>query len=187
VLPLMLHTRRLDIRQHTTWVVPTFQYSVRPDGFSFNFHPIAYFSRDGADRSHQVVAPLFWRFARPTSTTTIFVPFYWSFARGDSSTSVFFPFLFRGTSPDRRWTAVLNSVYVSGNRGGVPYWSFNFFPLFRVARPAPGDIEWDILLGMAGYGRRGDRRWVDVFWVPVEVGPRGDEAAIAGLDDGDRF
>jgi hypothetical protein len=181
-MPLMLHTRRLDIRQHTTWVVPTFQYSVRPDGWSFNFHPIAYFNRAG-DRSHQVVAPLFWRFASPSSTSTIFFPFYWSFARGDSTTSIFFPLVFRGTSPDRTWTAVLNSVYTSGNHAGVPYWSFNFFPLFRVARPAPGDLEWDILLGLAGYGRRGDRRWADVFWVPVELTPRADEATIAILDD----
>lgn len=186
VMPLMLHTRRLDIRQHTTWVVPTFQYSVRPDGWSFNFHPIAYFNRTG-DRSHQVVAPLFWRFAAPESTSTIFFPFYWSFARGDSTTSIFFPLVFRGTSPDRTWTAVLNTVYTSGNHGGVPYWSFSFFPFFRVARPAPGDLEWDILLGLTGYGRRGDRRWVDVFWVPVELAPRATEATIATLGDEQAF
>ena len=170
ILPLMAHYRRLDERRHTTWVVPTFQYSVRPDGYSFNFHPLVYINRDGPDRSHQVVAPLFWRFARPDSTSTVFFPFYWDFTRGDSRTSIFFPFVFRGTSPNRQWTAVLNTVYTTGQRRGVPYWTFNFFPLFRVARPSPNDIEWQILLGLAGYGRRGSRRWVDVFWVPVPVG-----------------
>ena len=179
VLPLMVHHRRYDERRHTTWVAPTFQYSVRPDGFSFNIHPLVYTSRSGDD-SHQVVAPLFFRFNRPDSTSTVFFPFYWDFIRGDSRTSVFFPFVFRGTSPDRQWTAVLNTVYISGERNGVPYWSFNFFPFFRIGRPAPGDIDWQVLLGLFGYGRRGSRRWLDLFWVPVELD--NDAAAISSRD-----
>jgi hypothetical protein len=179
VMPLMLHHRRHDENRHTTWVLPTFQYSVRPEGYSFNFHPLLYINRDGTDRSHQVVAPIFWRFARPDSTTTILFPLYWDFTRGDSRTSIFFPFVFRGTSPNRTWTAVLNTVYTSGQRNGVNYWTFNFFPFFSVGRPSPNDIQWQLLLGLFGYGRRGSRRWVDVFWVPVEIGGNDDELVAA--------
>jgi len=178
VMPFYLHYRNMAENRSTTWVLPTFQVSRRPDGYSFNIHPLLYLSSD-ADRSHSVVFPIWWRFERPTGTSTVAFPLYWDFARTRSASrfSVFFPVVWRRSSDERSWTTVLNVVYASGERQGVPYWSFQFWPLFRVARPAPDDIEWDVLLGLAGYGRRGDRRWVDVFWVPVEMGRPADGGA----------
>jgi hypothetical protein len=117
-----------------------------------------------------VVAPLFWRFTSEDSSRTVVFPLWWDFRSEDSRVWSVFPFVWHGSSPEQRWTAVLNVVYISGERAGVPYYSLDVFPFFRYARPAPGDLEWQVLLGLAGYGRRGDRRWADVFWVPVEFG-----------------
>jgi hypothetical protein len=180
VLPFFVHRRHQDRNQHSTWVFPTFQYSRTPDSTAFNIHPLLYVSQKD-DRSHQVFAPLFWRFHRPGSTRTVAFPLYWDFQQGDNRTLGLFPFFWQGRTADGRWTAVLNVVHRSGTRQGVPYWSFNLFPLFRVGRPAPGDIDWQFLLGLAGYGRRGSRRWVDLFWVPVELSPSSQGSAVAQL------
>ena len=178
VLPLYLHHRNFATNSATTWVLPTIQYSTRPDGWAFNLHPILYLST-GENRSHSVVFPVWWRFQRPDLTTTIGFPLWFDFQRPNRRFSVFFPFVWRQRTEHRTWTAVLNAVYTSGERSGIPFWSFNFFPFFRIARPSPQDIEWQILLGLAGYGRRGDRRWVDVFWVPIELRNRQDQAEIS--------
>jgi hypothetical protein len=174
VLPLYLHHRNETQNSSTTWVAPTFQFTRTPEHFTFNLHPLLYFNF-GEARSHQVVFPVFWRFRRPTSTTNIVAPLWWDFQRSTSRFSVFFPVFWRQSSDARNRTLVLNVFYSSGERQGVPYWSFQFWPLFRVARPAPEDIEWDVLLGLFGYGRRGDRRWIDLFWVPVELGGHGEQ------------
>lgn len=168
VLPFVVHYRHLYEDVSTTWVLPTFQYSRRLDGWDFNFHPLLYLS-ESEDRSHQVFFPLWWRFQRPGSTHTVAFPLWWDFRSEDSRFQVLFPFFWRNTTRDGQWTAFLNVVYASGERQGVPYWSLDVFPLFHVGRPAPEDVEWNLLLGLAGYGRRGSREWVDVFWVPAEL------------------
>ncbi len=180
VLPLYLHHRNEVENSSTTWVVPTFQLSRAPDHTTFNLHPLLYLTM-GEERSHQVFFPLFWRFDRPESTNTVVFPFWWDFNRSNRRFSVFFPFVWRQRTENRTWTAVLNVVYASGERHGIPYWSFQFWPLFRVARPSPQDIEWDVLLGLFGYGRRGDRRWIDVFWVPVEMRADEDEGEVVSM------
>jgi len=173
VLPLYLRYQNIAENSSTTWVAPTFQFSRSPDHWTFNIHPLLYLS-SGQERSHQVVFPIFWRFDRPNSTSTVVAPIWWDFQRPNRRFSVFFPFVWRQQTPNRTWTAVMNVVYTSGERHGIPYWSFQFWPLFRLARPSPEDIEWDVLLGLFGYGRRGERHWVDVFWVPVEYRSRAD-------------
>ncbi|MDI7266816.1 MAG: hypothetical protein QME96_02330 [Myxococcota bacterium] len=177
LLPFFMHDTSLHEDRRTTWVFPTFEYSewpqtgAEPPGWSFNLHPILYVGRDG-ESTHQVVFPFWWSFSDQQDRTTIGFPLWWDFEDKAAQTRFFtvFPLVWRSADPDGSFTLAANSIYTTRrNQDGTEGWSFHFLPLFDVGRERPGDIEWSILFGLAGYQRRGSYERIRILWLPFEL------------------
>lgn len=148
----------------TWWLFPTLVVSKDTRGWETDLHPILYFGRD-KDRSHNVVAPLFWDFASKNGRTTIGFPLYWRFS----------------DTNDRTLTQVaLNTLYrekpaIESDTGTD--WQFHFLPLLSFGKKPTGHF-WNVLFGLAGYERDGATAKVKALWVPIKVAgpPPQDEA-----------
>jgi hypothetical protein len=126
----------------TTTATPLAFYHTDSDGWSMGFGPVLpiFYYREGADRSHVVLFPLFWHFReRSTDTETTVVLLYFHRTRGEETTDGVFPIFSyrRGARP-----------------GGKDETSFTVFPLVHYRRDATSRL---LLTPLMSYGE-GPRR-----------------------------
>ncbi|HNZ23191.1 MAG TPA: hypothetical protein PKL24_13685 [Polyangiaceae bacterium] len=146
VFPLWGHFNRFGIKK-TTWITPLFQHSRGLTGWETNIHPVLYMGRN-QDRTHLVVAPIFWDFASPKSRSTVAFPVFWRFDDGNSVSQL-----------------LLNTYYQERKlRTGLD-WQFHFFPAFSYGE-TPDGHWWKVMYGLAGYTRRGEMAKIYAAWIP---------------------
>jgi hypothetical protein len=170
MLPLFAHDKDLYREKHTTWVFPSFQYSRDGDRWDFNFHPLVYW-RDGVEKTHQVVFPVWWRFARPGKIHQVAFPLWWDFQNleKDRRGMSFFPLFWRFERPKGDHTVVLNGYYYEGEGTGKDY-RFVLFPLFGFGENEEQKSRyWKVLLGLVGYRTTEHRDTLYLFWLPFKV------------------
>jgi hypothetical protein len=137
----------------TWWIFPTFTLASDAKGWETDLHPILYVGRS-EDATHTVVAPVFWDFANSKGRTTVGFPVYWRFA----------------DTQDGSVTQVAgNTLYMQKRVVNGLDWQFHVLPLFSYGEN-PGGYFWNILFGLAGYTRDGERSTVRAFWFPFEFG-----------------
>lgn len=167
VLPLFAHDKDLYREKHTTWVFPTFQYTKEQEKWQFNFHPLVYWS-GGEEKTHQVIFPVWWRFAKPGKITQIAFPLWWDFQnlekkkRGMS----FFPFFWKFKRPQGDHTVILNGYYYKGE--GKKNYRFVLFPLFGFGENQKSKY-WKVLLGLVGFRKTELKDTLYLFWLPIKV------------------
>ncbi|MBW2278029.1 MAG: hypothetical protein JRF63_11080, partial [Deltaproteobacteria bacterium] len=90
--PLFAHNWSLYEKRWRTWVVPTFDFGVKPGGYHARIHPIFYIGRDKR-KNHFVLAPIVWRFVDEEDRNTVLFPLWWNFrdVEHDQLSRVFFP------------------------------------------------------------------------------------------------
>jgi hypothetical protein len=147
--PFWGHFHRFAISE-STWITPFFQHTTDLRGWSTNFHPLLYLGRDG-NRSHTVVAPVFFDFAGPSSRSTVGFPVYWRFADQDTVSQL------------------VGNVYYQQKRlkDGLD-WQVHIFPAFSYGE-TPDGHWWNVLFGLAGYTRRGSTTTLRALWIPIEL------------------
>jgi len=140
-------------QSRTWWVFPTLVLTSDKHGWEGDLHPLVYIGRDD-DSTHTVVAPVFWDFASSKGRTTIGFPVYWRFA----------------SAPDDSVTQLAgNTLYMQKRVANGIDWQFHFAPLFSYGE-SPTGYFWNILFGLAGYSRDGDRSQVRALWAPFDFG-----------------
>lgn len=169
MLPLFAHSKDLYRTNHTTWVFPTFQYTRSDEQWQFNIHPLVY-TKGGAPKTHQVVFPLWWRFADPGKIHQVFFPLWWDFQnlgkerRGMS----FFPLFWRFERPKGDHTVVANSYHYKAD--GKKTMRFIFFPLFGFGKDEDKQEKyWKVLLGLVGWRTNLKRDTLYLLWLPLKV------------------
>ncbi len=179
VLPLFAHDKDLYREKHTTWVFPTIQYSRDGEKWQFNVHPLAYFN-GGEPKTHQVVFPVWWRFASPGKIAQIAFPLWWDFqnlGKGTRGMSLF-PLFWRFERPegDGDHTVVLNAYHWKADAGRKAY-RFALFPLFGFGKDEQAKSSyWKILLGMVGWKTTEHKDYLYLLWLPLKV--RDDTPAV---------
>lgn len=136
----------------TYWFFPTLQVTQSTTGWETNLWPVAFLGRD-KDKSHTVLAPLFWDFANPKGRTTIGFPVFWRFADKTDDSIV---------------QVAGNTLYLQKRVSNGTDWSFHFLPLFSYGENPTGYF-WNVLFGLAGYERAGSYGRVKAFWLPITV------------------
>jgi hypothetical protein len=140
----------------TYWAFPTLTVTTDTKGWETDLHPIVYVGRN-EEKSHTVIAPVFWDFASKTGRSTVGFPLYWRFSdkTDDSVTQV-----------------AGNTLYMQKHVAGGLDWSFHFLPLFSYGENPQGYF-WNVLFGLTGYERSGSYGRMKAFWIPFQVsGPR---------------
>lgn len=147
----------------TYWVFPTLQITQSTTGWETNLWPVAFVGRD-KDKSHTVLAPLYWDFSSPKSRTTIGFPFFWRFSDKTDDSVV---------------QVAGNTLYLQKRVSNGLDWSFHVLPLFSYGQN-PSGYFWNVLFGLAGYERAGSYGKVKAFWIPITVdSPRETKEASA--------
>ncbi len=103
VAPLFATNWSLYEDRWRTWVAPTFDFGVQPDGYHFRIHPLFYLGRDKYS-DHLVLAPLLWKFRNEQDDDFVIFPIWWSFKdreHGDS-VKVAFPFWWDFNDPGKQ-------------------------------------------------------------------------------------
>ncbi|MBN2196283.1 MAG: hypothetical protein JW751_25950 [Polyangiaceae bacterium] len=154
--PFYAHSDHFGLRK-STWVTPFVQHREGLRGWSTNIHPILYLGRNG-NRSHTIVAPLFWDFVGRSERATIALPLYYRFSDSDSLSQL------------------VGNVYYRERQGthGL-HWQLHLFPMFSYAG-RPDGHSWNLFYGLAGYTRRNDLVRVRALWIPITI-TKGDQAA----------
>ncbi len=152
-----------DDESESTWALQTW-YQSRRDGYSLVSLPFLFLGRDGP-ASHQVFAPLFWRFHDPEQTTTVVgnvflhekptgydfgvAPLYFRGREGDSGYDVSPPFFWRFQDPEQTTTVAAN-VFLHQKPTG---YDFGVAPLYFRGRE--GDSGYDHLVPLFFSGHDG--------------------------------
>ena len=167
VVPPLLFGRSSDAESSTTWLLNSY-YASRKEGYSFNSLPLVFWGREG-DSEHQVVAPIFWRFADKEHSNTAIFPLWFSGERGDERYDVIPPLLFgRSSDAESSTTWLLNSYYASRKDG----YSFNSLPLVFFGRR--DDSEHQVVAPL--YWRFADKESTNTAIFPLYFfGEKGDE------------
>jgi hypothetical protein len=110
------------------------------------------------------VLPLFYLHTGPSEFATSVFPLFWYFHTGSSVTHMLLPLYLRAHRDTADTTVVLNVYFKRGRGADEGSWSFHFFPLFHVGRPHPSDLDWNVLFGLVGYSRVGERRMLKLGW-----------------------
>jgi hypothetical protein len=134
------------------WFFPNVTLSSDLHGWETDIHPVVYLGRDG-EKSHTVLAPVFWDFASNKGRTTIGFPVFWRFA----------------DTADQSITQVAgNTLYLQKKVPGGLDWQFHLLPLFSYGENPTG-YWWNVLFGLAGYDRAGSYARIKAFWIPITV------------------
>ena len=143
------------------WAFPTIQVSRDLHGWETDVHPLVYTGRSD-DRSHTVLAPIYWDFASKNGRTTIGFPLLWRFA---------------DTSDDSVVQVVANTLYMQKHVSGGTDWQFHVLPIFSYGE-SPNGYFWNVLFGLGGFQREGSYARVRAFWIPIQLsGPSASVAA----------
>jgi hypothetical protein len=152
----------------TYWTFPSIVVSLDKHGWESDAYPLAFFGRSD-ERTHSVLAPLFWDFASPKGRTTIVAPLFWRFA----------------DSTDDSVTEVAgNFVYLRKRVPGGLDSQFHVVPVF-----SHGDIPyghwWNVLFGLVGYSHETDgTETTRILWIPFTTGHDDRAAKAAALARG---
>jgi len=92
IAPLFAHNWSLFERRWRTWIAPTFDFGVSPEGYHARLHPLFYLGKGKRD-NHLVIAPIFWRLVDEEDRNTVVFPLWWNFRdlEHDSLDRTFFP------------------------------------------------------------------------------------------------
>ncbi len=133
----------------TTFVAPSFQLDLRYDGWAANLHPIVYVGRTN-ERTHAVVAPIYWDFDDAESRSTVAFPLFWRFEN----------------HVEGRTSALAANVYWQERRvlGGTAS-QVHVFPVTSWGSSPTGSF-WNVLYGLAGHEREGDEHTLRALWIP---------------------
>ncbi len=134
----------------TTFVTPFFEYTKSITGWSFNFLPLMYLSRD-REHSSNIFLPLYYDSSYPTTRTTIAFPFFWRFANETSLTQL-----------------VLNTFYYEHKLGSGTEWQVHFFPVTSFGG-GPNSYFWNVLYGLVGFSRNGAASTMKLLWIPFKL------------------
>lgn len=149
--PLFARMENVGVSR-TYWAFPNITVTQSNTGWETDIHPIVYAGRE-QDRSHLVVAPIFWDFASKKGRTTIGFPAYWRFADTEEQSVV---------------QVAANTLYLQKRVAHGLDWSFHVLPVFSYGEN-PSGYFWNVLFGLAGYERSGDYGRVKALWVPITV------------------
>lgn len=136
----------------TYWAFPNITYSRDVYGWETDIHPIVYVGRE-KQSSHTVLAPIFWDFASPKGRTTIGFPLYWRFADNADGTIT---------------QVAANTLYREKPARGGKEWEFHLLPVFSYGE-TPGGYWWNLLFGLAGYGKEGATSKIRALWLPITL------------------
>ena len=78
IAPFFVHNWNLYEKNRRTWIAPTFDFGVNPDGYHFRLHPLFYLGQNKHD-SHLVIPPLLWHFKNSEDINTVLFPLWWNF------------------------------------------------------------------------------------------------------------
>ncbi len=148
----------------TYWVFPTVTATFDTHGFETDIHPLVYVGRNDKTR-HTVVAPFYWDFADPDKRLTIGFPLYWRLADHKNDAVV---------------EVVGNTLYTQKRTSEGMNWSFHFLPVFSYGE-SPHGYFWNVLLGLAGYEKTEQAKYVKALWFPIKVGGADPVAHTASL------
>jgi len=137
----------------TYWVFPTITASFDAHGYETDVHPLVYIGRN--DKStHTIVAPFYADVSDPNKRLTVGFPLYWRFAdhKDDSVVEV-----------------VGNTLYTQKRTAEGLNWSFHVLPFFSYGE-SPGGYFWNVLLGLAGFEKTVQAKYIKALWLPIKVG-----------------
>jgi hypothetical protein len=154
----------------TTGLLPLF---IRNDSKVFKstswvFPPLLTWARTrrtGDAGTDVVILPLIYHLGGKVNSTTVVLPLFWDVKRGPSRTSVLFPIAAWWKRSDGKHYLVGNMYYRRGIDTKEGTWWVDVIPLVNFGKPRKGDIEWNILEGLIGYGRQGRNRYLRIFWL----------------------
>lgn len=130
--PLFVHNWSLYENRWRTWVAPTFDFGVKPQGYHFRIHPIFYLGR--AETSyHLVLAPIIWKFRDEEDDDLVVFPMLWLFKDllHDHSANVIFPFFWDFNKPRKeKFSNVLFPLYWDFKNGRKGERTTLILPLF---------------------------------------------------------
>ncbi|MDF1563105.1 MAG: hypothetical protein P1V51_08680 [Deltaproteobacteria bacterium] len=172
LLPLLHYRRDAD---EATLYTPLAYYRSHPEGHAF-YSPVAVSYRNGDRFLHSVVG-LYWRGAGPDLAATVVAPFYWDLRFPGSGTRfrALAPIYWSFQGEQEETHILLNIAWSSGVGPKGPSYSFRIVPLFSYQRYHPDHLKWQVLEGLAGYEREGERRRYRAFYVWTR--PTGGEVA----------
>jgi hypothetical protein len=205
--PVIAHSSNLEKKDHTWWVLPTFQYSEDESSWQFNFHPLVY-RKKATDHSHLVLTPvwfdfrnkekqfhrsvlfpLWWNFKnyKKQSFSRALPPIYWDFEdkKLKKRNVVGFPLYwdFHNEAIERR-TTVAFPFYTRTERGpSVGHWVLNTY-FERTERPTKKSWQFHFFPLLAlGRGERGKQsdRWWSLFYGLAGYERRGDYRRVTAL------
>ncbi len=137
----------------TFWAFPTITASFDSHGYETDVHPIIYVGRNDQSK-HTVVAPVYWDFSDSEKRATVGFPLYWRFAdhKDDSVVEV-----------------VANTLYTQKRTAEGMNWSFRVLPFFSYGE-SPSGYFWDVLLGLIGYEKTAQAKYLKALYFPIKVG-----------------
>ena len=121
-------------------------------GWETDLLPIVFAGRSD-DRSHTVLAPVFWDFTSKTGRTTIGAPLYFRIA---------------DTADDSVVQVAANTLYMQKHVAGGTDWQFHVLPIFSYGE-SPNGYFWNVLFGLTGFQREGSYARIKAFWLPIQV------------------
>ncbi len=136
----------------TYYAFPNVVVSQDLHGWETDVLPIVFAGRSD-DRSHTVLAPVFWDFASKTGRTTVGAPLYFRTAN---------------TADDSVIQVAANTLYIQKHVAGGRDWQFHVLPIFSYGEN-PNGYFWNVLFGLTGYERAGSYGRIRAFWLPIQV------------------
>jgi hypothetical protein len=147
IFPLFAQSERFGISR-STWVTPLINYRTHLEGWSFSLHPLVHFGESG-DSKRRVVAPLYFDFESKVSRNTVAFPLFWRFAKPDTTTTVvgnvlhrekryptgkewefhILPLFSYGKSPDGHFWNVLFGLTGYSQKGSASTMRFMYLPI----------------------------------------------------------
>jgi hypothetical protein len=124
-----------------------------------------------ADTGRTILFPLYFNIQHDTRTRSrIYWPFYGSTARGEQVLGryILFPLLRLRDDPERQLTGFDFLWPLIGRERTALETTTWFQPLFKFIGYEDG-YEWTVALNMFGYGRKGERSRLRLFWFPWEL------------------
>ena len=121
-------------------------------GWETDLLPVVFAGRSD-DKSHTVLAPVFWDFTSKTGRTTVGAPLYFRIA---------------DNADDSVIQVAANTLYMQKHVAGGTDWQFHVLPLFSYGE-SPNGYFWNILFGLTGFQREGSYARVKAFWLPIQV------------------
>lgn len=146
--PFWAHSQRYGLGTSTR-VTPLFHYASNVRGYALELYPLVFFGKNG-NSSHNVLAPLYFDFAKAGARTTVATVFV------------------RIRTQDTLHQILLNTYYRERHYPNGKSWEFHFLPLLSYGSSPSGHF-WNVLFGLTGYSRQGSQSTLRLFWAPIPL------------------